>query len=81
MCFVTYFFNIVCCLTLNVNLQNNVKEKWGDFEGVYTFQGFSNEMDHWVDAEEEHAIWYIALGTYHWIIGSLVNLGSSTAAI
>ena len=47
-----------CCSKLNVLLENDVKDKQGQFEGVYTFQGFSEGMDYWVDATGEHAIWY-----------------------
>ena len=53
-------------------------------EGVYTFQGFSDGMDYWVDAEGENAIWYrpsSSGSSYYWIIGTLANLGSLAAAI
>ena len=52
------FSFIACCPTLNVLLENDVKDKWANFEGLYTFQGFSDGMDYWVDAEGENAIWY-----------------------
>ena len=62
-------------------LKNDVKDKWGYLEGVYTFQGFSDGMDYWVDAEGENAIWYLASGsTYYWLIGYLSNLGNFVAA-
>ena len=41
------FSLIACCPTLNVLLQNNVKDKQGKCEGNYTFHGFSNGMDYW----------------------------------
>ena len=59
-------------------LENDVKDEWGNFEDVYTFQGFFNGMDYWVDAEEEKAIWYMveydANGTplvYLWTVGTM----------
>ena len=76
------FSLIDCCPTLNVLLENDVKDKQGQNEGVYTFQGFSDEMDYWVDAEGGNAIWYkVSDSTYHWIIERLQNLGSLTASI
>ena len=53
-----------CCPTLNVLLENDVKDIHGDFEGVYTFQGFIDGMDYWVDAEGENAIWYTSCLLY-----------------
>ena len=52
------FSLIVCCLTLNVTLEKDVKDKWGHLEGVYTFQGFSQNggNHHWVDSEGLYAI-------------------------
>ena len=70
---------IACCPTLNVLLDNDVKDKLGQYEGVYTFQGFSEGMDYWVDVEAEHAIWYTALGSaYYWLIAPLSSLGSTS---
>ena len=67
-------------------LENDVKDEWGNFEDVYTFQGFKNGMDYWVDAEEEKALWYMIEYDgnenpfyYIWIIGSMVDLGSGSA--
>ena len=37
-------------------LENDVKDKQGNYEGVYTFQGILNGMDYWVDVYEENAI-------------------------
>ena len=63
-------------------LKNDVKDKQGKYEGLYTFQGFSEGMDYWVDAEGENAIWYNMLGSsYDWNIGTLENLASNTVAI
>ena len=60
-------------------LENDVKNKQGKYEGVYTFQGFDDGMDYWVPADGVHAIWYKASGsTYYWIIGYLHNLGTSS---
>ena len=60
-------------------LENYVKDKQGEYEGVYTFQGFSDGMDYWVDAEGENAIWYKALSsTYYWLFGHLEYLGSTS---
>ena len=57
-------------------LENDVKDKQGKFEGIYTFQGFSNEMDYWVDAEGENAIWNQAIpGSTRWRFGRLDQLG------
>lgn len=72
------FSLIACCLTLNVLLENDVKNKWGNREGVYTFQGFSDGMDYWVDSSQGNTIWYKA---YVWRIAPLQYLGSTTAAI
>ena len=73
---------IACCPILNILLENDVKNKQGKFEGVYTFQGFSDGMDYWVDAEGEHAIWYKASGsTYVWLMGDLSDLGSGYVAM
>ena len=54
---------------------------YGSIEGIYTFQGFSDEMDYWVDAEGENAIWYKSLDNYYWIIAPLEHLGSFYAQI
>ena len=63
-------------------LENDVKDKWDNIEGVYTFQGFSDGMDYWVDAEGENAIWYETAGpSYDWNIAPLQYLGSTAAAI
>ena len=49
---------------------------------TFSFQGFSDEMDYWVDADGELAIWYKALGSVdQWFIGPLPYLGSNVAAI
>ena len=58
---------IACCPTLNVTLYNDVKDKYANFEGVYTFQGFSDGMDYWVDTSDQNAIWY---SPYHIECGS-----------
>ena len=74
--------NIVCCLTLNVNLENDVKDKRGNFEGVYTFQGFSYGRDYWIDAEGENAIWYYVSGSNHaWVMGSQLDFGTTSGFI
>ena len=57
-----------------------------DLEGIYTFQGFSDGMDYWVDAQGVFAIWYktlsLASGSYYrWGIGYLSNLGSTINGI
>ena len=63
-------------------LLNDVKDAHTYIEGVYTFEGFSDEMDYWVDAEKQLAIWYKESGsTYIWIIGHLSWLGSLTSSI
>ena len=70
---------------LNILLENDVKDKLGNFEGVYTFQGFSNGMDYWVHAEGEYGIWYVVeevLGGSPinlWVIGPLSTLGYAHA--
>ena len=80
-----FVFLIACCPTLNVLLENNVKDKHGKYDGIYIFQGFSDGMDYWVDAEGNNAIWYQTFGSSglydRWRIGSLPNLGSATASI
>ena len=56
--------------------ENDVKDKWGSREGVYTFQGFSHGMDYWVDADGQFAIWYLEMYSLdHWIVGPLSRLG------
>ena len=73
---------IACCPILNILFENDIRDKWGNFEGVYTFQGFSNEMDYWVDSEGENAIWYFTSGSkYYWIFGHKTDLGSVSAVI
>ena len=69
---------IACCPILNVLLENEVKDKQGKYEGAYSFQGFSNERDYWVDAEGENAIWYIP-HLKEWVIGSADKFGMMTA--
>ena len=61
-----FVFLIACCPTLNVLFENDIKDVWGFREGVYTFQGFSDGMDYWVDAEGENALWYKASGSTYW---------------
>ena len=79
------FCLLVCCVSLNVLLGNDFKDSIGgmiDSAYTFSFQGFSDEMDYWVDADGELAIWYKALGsTYLWFIGPLPYLGSNVAAI
>ena len=65
---------IACCPILNVLLENEVRYKQGKYEGAYSFQGFSNERDSWVDAEGENAIWYIPY-LKDWAIGSADKIG------
>ena len=72
---------IACCDKLIVILENHVQDKWGThYEGVYTFQGISQGMDYWVDAEGLRAIWYTEYGMYPryyvWNIGFLSRLGT-----
>ena len=59
-------------------LENDVKDKWNEYEGIYTFQGFSNEIDYWVDAEGENAIWFYP-DYKDWLFGH--DLGSPYAGI
>ena len=66
---------IVCCSKLNVLLENGVKDKQGHYEGVYTFQGYINERDSWIDAEGENAIWYIP-DWKDWAIGEVDRMGT-----
>ena len=61
-------------------LENDVKDKQGKYEGVYTFQGFSDGMDYWVDADGENALWYQA-SHEEWRIGALSYIGSGHCAI
>ena len=64
-----------CCPTLNVWFENDVKDKQGKYEGVYTFQGIIDERDYWVDAAGENAIWYIS-DWKDWAIGSADYVGT-----
>ena len=73
------FSLIACCPTLNVLLENDVKDTWGIYEGVYTFQGFSDGMDYWVDAEGVNALWYHPQG--FWMMGPLEYLGSDIVVL
>ena len=66
---------LACCPTLNVVLENNVKEQKGQFEGVYTFQGLNDGMDYWIDAEGENAIWYKRAHN-NWYINKLEYFGT-----
>ena len=80
--FLTIFLLIACCPILNILLENDVKDQQGNYEGIYTFQGFSNGMDYWVDTEGENAIWYNTQGSsYDWAIGDLEDLGTYTVAM
>ena len=68
------FTLIACCSVLNVLFENDLQS---GFEGIYSFQGFSNGMDYWVDAQGVNAIWYKeSSSAFHLIIGTLANLGS-----
>ena len=63
-------------------LENYVKDKQGKYEGVYTFEGLSDGIDYWVDADGAHAMWYLESGSnYYWQIGYLVDLGTYTVAM
>ena len=69
---------IACCPTLNVVFENDVKDQWAVMQGTYTFQGFNDGLDYWVDAEGDYAIWW---HIYHvesmngeWRIGFLLDL-------
>ena len=76
------FTLLACCPTLNVLLENDVKDKKGKYEGVYTFEGLSDGIDYWVDADGAHAMWYLESGSnYYWQIGYLVDLGTYTVAM
>ena len=71
------FSLIACCSTLNVLLENDVKNELYFLEGVYTFQGFSNGMDYWVHSDGQFAIWYMEMNSFDiWAIGFLSKLGS-----
>ena len=69
------FFVTACCPTINVLLENDVKDKWSSLEGVYTFHGYSNEVEYWVDAGGQNAIWYYP-NFKDWAIGLLYYLGT-----
>ena len=76
--FKVLYLLIACCTTLNILLANDVKDEYGKYEGVYTFQGLSDGMDYWVHADGENAIWYKRSShkpEYYWVIGELVDLG------
>ena len=70
------FSLIACCPTLNILLENDVKNAVSYLEGVYTFQGFSNGMDYWVHSDGQFAIWYLEMYS-QWVIELLSKLGSS----
>ena len=70
------FSLIACCPTLNILLENDVKNEVSYLEGVYTFQGFSNGMDYWVHSDGQFAIWYLEMYS-QWVIELLSKLGSS----
>ena len=76
----TIFSLIACCPTLNILLENDAKNEVSYLEGVYTFQGFSNGMDYWVDADGENAIWYYP-EFKEWAIGNINNLGTNWRSI
>ena len=76
------FSLIACCSTLNVLLENDVKNELYFLEGVYTFQGFSNGMDYWVHADGQFAIWYTVMSSLDsWGFGILSQLGSSNLGL
>ena len=67
---------LACCLELIVTLENDVKNKRGYVEGIYTFQGIVNDMDYWSHIERDTAIWYKPTSTnYFWMLGNLNKLG------
>ena len=75
-------FIIGCCLKLTVLLENAVKDKWSNFEGIYTSEGFCNGMVYWVHANGENAIWYNEfISSDSWAFGDLSEIGSFTAAM
>ena len=49
-------------------LENDVKDKQGNYEGIYTFQGILDGMDYWVNADGDKFIWYTDLHNL-WNIG------------
>ena len=61
-------------------LENDVKYIQGKYEGVYTFQGFSDGMDYWVDADGQNVLWYkVEDSTDHWLFGPLHYLSTTFA--
>ena len=54
-------------------LDNDVQDKHGRYEGMYTYQGEINEMPYWTDGE--NALWYmIHQGTtFLWLIGDITS--------
>ena len=71
-------------------LENDIKDKHGKFEGVYTFHGVSyvlhgdtwssNGMDYWVDAEGRYVLWF-DWSAWIWMLGYLSNFGISDLVI
>ena len=75
--FFQFLFSLLaCCPTLNILLTNDVEDSWGNYEGVYTFQGFNDGKDFWVDTEGDIALWYRS-AAYAWVISPISYIGNS----
>ena len=61
-------------------LENDAKEARGNYEGIYTFHGFSDGIDYWM-SEGEIVLWYRKSSTSQWRFAPLAYLGSYTAGI
>ena len=55
MCF---FLSTVCCATIYVILNGDVKSSHSLYEGVYIFNGNLNDRDQWTKVEGDKSIWY-----------------------
>ena len=63
-------------------LDNDVQDKHGRYEGMYTYQGEINEMPYWTDGE--NALWYMIYqgSTFLWLIGDITaDLGKLQGAM
>ena len=74
------FSKIACCSSLNFSHVGDLAS--ATTNGVYNFGGQVSEMDFWVQASGEFAIWYITTGDdFYWVVGPSAEVGSFSAAM
>ena len=66
-----------------MTLENEVKNKVGWYDGIYTFGGISNDMDYFVHSENRmYALWFYKFGSSKaWMFGPKSNVGQDMGKI